>query len=276
MKQRLQSIGKLVLTGLACCAALAFALSAAAQGKGAPGVKETLGPGDGVRITVFQNPDLTTESRVSENGGVVMPLIGEVNFNGLTPLQAGARVAERLKKGNYILNPQVTVSLLTVRSRQVSVLGLVNRPGRYALEDRTARLTDILAVAGGIAPGGADYVTVTHANGKDRRDVDIAAMMAGGDTKANIELQNGDTVYIGRAPTFYIHGEVQRAGVYRLEPHMTVMQALAAGGGITLRGTQRGMKIHRRNDQGNLVTLNAKLTDQVRADDVIFVKESLF
>ncbi len=272
MAKKLQAFFKLLVTGLACCAALALALSAAAQTKS----RETLGAGDSVRVTVFQNPDLTTESRLSDEGSVVMPLIGEVNFSGLTPAQAGSRVAERLKKGNFILNPQVSVSLLTVRSRQVSVLGQVTRPGKYALEDKSSRLTDILAVAGGVTAAGADYVTITRANGKERRDVDIAAMMRSGDLSKNLEVQNGDTVYVGRAPTFYIHGEVQRSGVYRLEPNMTVMQALAAGGGITLRGTQRGMKIHRRNEQGNLVTLNAKLTDPVQADDVIFVKESLF
>src|SRR5436190_5437975 len=168
MSQKVHLIGKFLLAGLACCAALAFTLSAAAQGKGA---KETLGSGDSVRVTVFQNPDLTTEGRLSDSGSVVIPLIGEINFNGLTPAEAGGRVAERLKKGNYILNPQVSVALLQVRSRQVSVLGQVNRPGKYALEDKASRLTDILAVAGGVAPGGADYVTVTRANGKDRREV---------------------------------------------------------------------------------------------------------
>jgi polysaccharide export outer membrane protein len=273
MTLKLHSFLRLALAGLAC-----VALSALAQSK-APSkevAKETLGAGDSVRVTVFQNPDLTTEGRLSETGSVVMPLIGEVSFSGLTPAQAGSRVAEKLKGGHYILNPQVTVALLQVRSRQVSVLGLVNHPGKYALEDKASRLTDILALAGGVAPGGDDAVTITRAGGKDKRYVDVAKMMRTGDTGANVEIQNGDTIYVGRAPTFYIHGEVQRAGIYRLEPDMTVMQALASGGGITLRGTQRGMKIHRRNAQGNVQTLNAKLTDPVQADDVIFVKESLF
>ncbi|HEX2648833.1 MAG TPA: polysaccharide export protein EpsE [Burkholderiales bacterium] len=285
MTLNLHSLGKLLLAGLACIALSAGAQSTKGPAPGAHGqgpaagakaAKETLGAGDGVRVTVFQNPDLTTEGRLSESGSVVMPLIGEVSLAGLTPAQAGHRVAEKLKGGHYILNPQVTVSLLQVRSRQVSVLGQVNHPGKYALEDKTAHLTDILALAGGVAPGGADTVTVTHANGKSSGSVDVAAMMRTGDTAKNVEIQNGDTIFVGRAPTFYIHGEVQRAGIYRLEPHMTVMQALAAGGGITLRGTQRGMKIHRRSEQGNLQTLNAKLTDPVQADDVIFVKESLF
>src|SRR5262249_11036488 len=141
MTLKLHSLLKFALAGLAC-----VALSAAAQGK-APAAKETLGAGDSVRVTVFQNPDLTTEGRLSESRSVVMPLIGEVSFSGLTPAQAGSRVAEKLKHGNYILNPQVTVSLLQVRSRQVSVLGLVNHPGKYALEDKASRLTDILALA---------------------------------------------------------------------------------------------------------------------------------
>jgi len=280
MNRALKSIGRLFVAGLLGCAALALVASpAAAQTKGqtaAPSKGQTLGAGDGVRVSVFQNPDLTTEARLSDSGSLVMPLIGEVNVNGLSPVEASGRIAERLKKGNFILNPQVTVALTQVRSRQVSVLGQVARPGKYALEDKTARLTDILAAAGGVAAGGADYVTVTRANGKDRREVDVAKMIRNGDQGANLEMQNGDTIYVGRAPTFYIHGEVQRAGVYRLEPNMTVMQALASSGGITLRGTQRGMKIHRRNEQGNLESMNVKLTDPVQADDVIFVKESLF
>lgn len=273
MTLNLPTLGKLLLAGLAC---VAFAAAAQSAKGGAKGARETLGAGDSVRVTVFQNPDLTTEGRLSETGSVVMPLIGEVNFSGLTPSQAGHQVAEKLKNGHYILNPQVSVSLLQVRSRQVSVLGQVNHPGKYALDDRASRITDILALAGGVAPGGADSVTITHANGKPSSNVDVAAMMSSGDTGKNVEIQNGDTIYVGRAPTFYIHGEVQRAGIYRLEPHMTVMQALAAGGGITLRGTQRGMKISRRNPQGTLETHNVKLTDAVQADDVIFVKESLF
>src|SRR4051812_28732893 len=90
---------------------------------------ETLGVGDTIRVTVFQNPDLTTESRISTKGTIVMPLVGEVQLNGLSPTTAGTRIADSLKKGNFIKNPQVSVGVLQVRSRQVSVLGQVMRPG---------------------------------------------------------------------------------------------------------------------------------------------------
>lgn len=239
------------------------------------GTADTLGAGDSIRVTVFQNPDLTTEGRLSDKGTLMMPLIGEMRLQGLSVTQAAARISESLKKGNYILKPQVTVALTQVRSRQVAVLGQVVRPGKYALEDANPKLTDVLALAGGIGPTGSDQITITQAKG-NKRTVDLAQLMRSGDLKSNYEVQNGDTIYVDRAPTFYIHGEVQRAGNYRLEPNMTVMQALSMGGGITLRGTQRGMKIHRKDAGGNLQQINAKPTDPLQPDDVIFVKESFF
>src|SRR5262252_5727484 len=210
---------------------------------------EILGEGDSIRITVFQNPDLTTETRISERGTITFPLIGEVALSGLTPARAETRIAEQLTRGKFLVKPQVTVNVVQVRSRQVSVLGQVARPGRYALDDTSSSLTDILALAGGVAPGGDDNVTVT---------------------------MNRDVLYVQRAPVFYIYGEVQRAGSYRLEQGMTVMQALSVGGGVTPRGTDRGLKIRRRGQDGSLHAIDARLTDLVQANDVIYVRESWF
>jgi polysaccharide export outer membrane protein len=101
-------------------------------------------------------------------------------------------------------------------------------------------------------------------------------MLQSGDLAKDIPLQNGDVIYVPRAPLFYIHGEVQRPGQYRLERDMTVMQALAFGGGLTIRGTQRGMQLSRKGGDGKTVTRDAQAMEAVQADDVIFVKESLF
>jgi polysaccharide export outer membrane protein len=89
-------------------------------------------------------------------------------------------------------------------------------------------------------------------------------------------LENGDIIYVDRAPTIYIYGEVQRPGQIRLERGMTLMQALAAAGGLTARGTERGIKVHRRDTQGQVNVLEAKPTDHLQRDDVVYVKESLF
>src|SRR5215472_5308404 len=84
--------------------------------------QELLGDGDSVRVTVFQNPDLTTEARISERGAISVPLIGEVVIAGLTPEGAAARIADRLTRGKFVVNPQVSLTIQQVRSRQVSVL----------------------------------------------------------------------------------------------------------------------------------------------------------
>jgi polysaccharide export outer membrane protein len=208
---------------------------------------EALGMGDMVRVTVFRNPELTTEGRVSERGTILFPMIGEVNIAGLTPSQAGARIADKLRSGKYVVNPEVTVSMMQVNSRQVSVLGNVVKPGRYPLDSTTAHLTDVIALAGGVGPTGSDEVTIiTNRGGKPEKvNVDMAEMFRRGDLTRNITLEPGDTIYVHKAPMVYVYGEVQKGGAYRVEPNMTVMQAIAMGGGITPRGTERGIKISR-------------------------------
>ncbi len=241
----------------------AFALSGFAQ---ADKQGEKLGVGDAIRVTVYQQPDLTTEARISERGGVAMPLVGEVKVAGMTPAEASRSIGAALKQGKYLKNPQVTVALTTLRSRQVSVLGLVARPGRYALDDTSSQLTDVIAAAGGVAPGGADVAQVLR-KGETHKVTLLSKPF---------QLQGGDTVYIDRAPVFYVYGEVARAGAYRLEDNMTVVQAIAAGGGITPRGSHSRLKLRRAAGDGKVVERDISLQDKVRPDDVIFVKEALF
>jgi polysaccharide biosynthesis/export protein len=243
-------------------AAVILAVPAWAQGG------DKLGVGDAVRVTVFQQPDLTTEARISEKGTVLVPLIGEQKVAGKSAGEAGKQIAEALKNGKYLKDPQVSVAVTTVRSRQVSVLGQVARPGRYALDDTSSGLTDVLAAAGGVIPTGADSVIVMRDGQKQVVDVK--------NSESGFKLQNGDTIYIERAPVFYIYGEVARSGSYRLEPNLAVVQAISLGGGLTPRGTDRGLTIQRRGPDGNMQKVDARLGDVVKADDIIYVKESLF
>jgi polysaccharide export outer membrane protein len=237
---------------------------------------ESLGMGDMVRVTVFRNPDLTTEARVTERGTILFPMIGEVAVTGLTPSQVSARIAQKLRDGKFVVNPEVTVSIAQVNSRQVSVLGNVNKPGRYPLDSVNVKLTDVLATAGGVGPTGADLVTIVSAGNGKKTDVDLAAMFRNGDLTKNVDLQPGDTVYVHRAPMIYVYGEVQKGGAYRLEPNMTVMQAIALASGISPRGTERGIKLSRRDATGSVKKMDVALTDPVQPDDVIYIRESLF
>lgn len=239
---------------------------------------ENLGPGDSIRITVFDNPDLTTETRISPRGFIRFPLLGNIKLGGLTPAAAGEQIAALLHEGNFVLKPQVSLSVIQLRSRQISVLGQVSRPGRYALDETTTSLTDLLALAGGISPTGDDVVTVVRLRdgNTEKLEINVPKMYQTGDMSANIEVENGDTVFVRRAPMFYIYGQVQRAGTYRLENEMTVMQALTVGGGISERGTERGIKVARRGADGSLTRYDVQLADPVRPDDIIQVQESFF
>jgi polysaccharide export outer membrane protein len=237
-----------------------------------------LGSGDVVRINVYQNPDLTLETRVTEAGIISYPLLGNVRIGGLTVTDAEKRIADGLRTGNFVKQPQVTLVVLQIRGNQVSVLGQVNRPGRYPLEVADMRLTDVLAMAGGISQGGADTVVITGV--RDRRpvrlEVDLPALFAADGIDRNLLLLNGDTVWVARQPVVYIYGEVQRPGSMRIERDMTVMQALATGGGLTQRGTQRGIRVHRKSADGKIEVIEPALDDRVKDGDVVFVRESLF
>jgi polysaccharide export outer membrane protein len=237
-----------------------------------------LAPGDTIRIQVFQNPDLTLETRVAEGGAITYPLIGAVAISGLSVATAEKRIAEALQKGGFIQKPQVTISLLQVRGNQVSVLGQVARPGRFPLETANTRLSDMLANAGGATSNGDDVVIVTGVRSGQafRKLIDIPSIFLADHSADNIVLQGGDTIYVHRAPVFYIYGEAQRPGAFRIERGMTVMQALAQGGGPTQRGSEKRLRLHRKNADGSLQQIEPQLTDPVMPDDVIFVKESIF
>jgi polysaccharide export outer membrane protein len=89
-------------------------------------------------------------------------------------------------------------------------------------------------------------------------------------------VANGDTVFVERAPLVYIYGEVQRPGAMRLERGMTLMQALATGGGLTQRGTEKGLRVHRRAADGKVQVIQPAMDDPLREGDVVYVRESLF
>ena len=243
-----------------------------------PAAEYRLGPGDVVRITVYQSPDLSLEARIGDAGSINYPLLGSVRLGGLGVTQAERAIAEGLRNGNFLKQPQVSLLIVQVRGSQVSVLGQVNRPGRFPIETADMRLTDLLAIAGGVAPLGADTITLVGTrNGQPfRKEMDLHGIVRSERCADDVFMQNGDVVYVERAPMVYIYGEVQRPGAMRLERGMTVMQALATGGGTTQRGTVKGMRIHRKGSDGKTQILQPSMDDPVREGDVVYVRESLF
>lgn len=290
MMQTLSNVQRLLCLSLALLAGATYfgpahaqatsatAARASAQAAAAAPNEYRLAAGDVVRISVYQNPDLTLETRVGEAGVVSFPLLGSVRLGGMTVTQAEKLVADGLRSGNFVKQPQVSIQVVQVRGNQVSVLGQVNRPGRYPIEVANMRLSDLLALAGGIGSSGADTLTLVGTrDGKPiRKSIDIPGLFRSDSGQEDVFVQNGDVIFVERAPMVYIYGEVQRPGALRLERDMSVMQALAAGGGLNLRGTEKGLRVHRRDAEGKLQVIQPKMDDLLREGDVVYVRESLF
>jgi polysaccharide biosynthesis/export protein len=238
-----------------------------------------IGAGDTIRITVYQSPDLSLETRVNEGGAITYPLLGRVQLAGLTVTAAEAHIASELKRRDFVKDPQVIIVVTQVRANQVNVLGQVGRPGRYPLDLTGMRLTEVLALAGGIIAGaGSDTVVVTGTrDGRAwRHEVDMPRLFTPGGTSEDIVVAPGDTVWVDRAPQIYLYGEIQHPGALRLERGMTVMQAVAAGGGATPRGTLKGIKVTRHTPDGKTQILEPSMEDTLKDGDVVYIRESLF
>lgn len=278
----------LTLVGVFSLLCMLFGSSASAQTPGAVPVSPALAPaaaadyrlgaGDTVRISVYQSPDLTLDARISETGLVSYPLLGSVKIGGMSVSTAERLIAEGLKNGNFVRAPQVSVLVTQVRGNQASVLGQVNRPGRFPIEVTDLRLSDLLALAGGIAISGADTVVLvgTRNGRRFRKEIELASIFRSAEGEDDLQVLNGDVVYVERAPIVYIYGEVQRPGPMRLERGLTVMQALATGGGPTQRGTVKGLRLHRKGPDGKQQVLEPAMDDALRDGDVVYVRESLF
>jgi polysaccharide biosynthesis/export protein len=237
-----------------------------------------LGVGDAVSVRVYGQPDMDGVVAVSDDGTINLPLIGAVNVVGLSPIEAAKRIQEELKNRQLLIDPQVTIAVVQSHSQRVSVLGEVHTPGRYPI-DAATNVVDLLAQAGGITPAGADYVYVLRpdSNGHSQRFlVDLKGITNAKDALPTQSLQGGDSVYVPQAEQFYIYGEVGTPGMYRLEPGMTVLQAIARAGGVTPRGSERRLEIKRTGKNGKSIKLSAKPDDELQSGDIVRVKESIF
>lgn len=255
------------------CMACLLALSAGFAGA----ADVQLGAGDVLKISVYGNPDLALETRVSEAGEITFPLVGNVALGGLSVSAAEKKIGGLLESGNFLRKAQVNIIVTSLQSQQVSVLGQVNRPGRYPIEGKRS-VMDLLAMAGGIGVEGGDTVSLIRKRGgkSSKESIDVIDMVRNADLNRDFDLAGNDVIYVERAPRFYIYGEVQRPGAFRLERSMTVLQALSVGGGLTVRGTERNMRIKRRDANGVMQVITAKHDDLLQVDDVVYVQESLF
>jgi polysaccharide export outer membrane protein len=233
-----------------------------------------IGAGDLLKIQVFGSPELSTDARVAQSGTITCPLIGLVNVAGLSSSEVERTLAQKFIDGSFLKQPQVSVLIVEYVSQKVSVLGHVSKPGQYALR-ASSNVMDVLAEAGGvIAQTASDYATLMRGDGT-KVDLNLDALFRGDPTQ-NVAVAGGDRLYIPRAENFYIYGQVQKPGQYRLERNMTLSRAVSAAGGLTSRGTERRATVKRRDAKGKEDEYSLRESDVLKADDVIVIKESWF
>jgi polysaccharide export outer membrane protein len=236
-----------------------------------------LGAGDSVSIHIFGEPE-ATPVYVGDDGTINVPYVGKIHVAGISPVEAASRVAKALKDGGYFLDPHVTLLVTQPRSQLVSVVGEVQAPGRYPITPRTT-IVDLLAQAGGAKETAADigYVVRTDESGHvSRYPINLSVIRDIPDAPSTWVLQGDDSLIIPRAEQFSIEGEVVTPGRYRIEPGMTVTQAIARAGGITERGSEHRIQLRRADKPGQYQTIHTKPGDLVKAGDIIRVKESIF
>jgi polysaccharide export outer membrane protein len=244
----------------------------------------TIGAKDILSITVYDHQDLTKRVEVAADGSFSYPLVGEIQAAKLSARQLEKRLAEALSE--YIVAPQVSVTVEQIQSQQVRVVGEVKAPGIYALRPASTLLEIVGDARGPTIDAGLEVIVVrAYTQENDQRDgggqdgtrsfhVDLGKLLAG-DMTQNIQIYSGDTVYVPTAGFFYVLGEVTRPGRYKLEHDTTIAKAISVAGGQTRFAALNRMKIQRLVE-GQRQEFRVQMTDTLQANDVLIIPESFF
>lgn len=231
----------------------------------------TLGVGDSVNVGLVGRNDFNSQSQVSSEGTIFLPLIGQVKALGMTTANLAKEVEAALKKGGYYADPMVHIEVTGVASRYATILGDVSSPGLLPL-DRDYHLSDIVARVGARAGDGAGTIVLTHSNGQSKK-YSIEEIATGGG-EGDPKVEPGDKIYFPAsvAEVFYISGQVKNPGAFPATKGLTVREGIARGGGLTEMGSDRKTKVFRKNVQLKDVTLDTVL----QPGDIVQIGERLF
>jgi len=249
-----------------------------------------VGPKDLLEISVFGADELSRTVRVSEDGKVTLPLLGEVLVDGLTKAEVEKKLGQLLGE-KYVQNPQVTVFIREYQSKRVSVLGAVEKPGPYQLLGRQT-LMQIVSEAGGLTRDAGNEIVIIRQlpdGSSTSLRISIDDLFLKGDAKLNVPMEAGDIVNIpvDKPVVVYVFGQVKNPGALQVKKSNipTLLQAIAQAGGFTDRASKGGVIIKRKDEAGKekeikvnvRSILKNKIKDvQLLENDTIYVPESLF
>ena len=240
-----------------------------------------IGENDVLKVTVYDHDDLTTTVRVGGDGTIILPLLNRVEVAGLTIIRISSKITALYADG-YIVNPQVNVFIEAFRSKKAVILGQVNKPGLYELQGRTTFL-ELLSKAGGLTEDAGDKTIIKRKQGSNASEeeqsiltIDMIQLVEKGDTSQNIQILDGDNIYIAKAGVFYVSGEVNKPDAYKFEENMTVIKAITKAGGFSDKASKRHVSIIRKIHDRKQVIEDVKMDEPILPEDVIVVPESFF
>lgn len=267
-------MNRILFTPAVITIAVLFSLLLAAN---AIGQEYTVGEGDVLEIKVYENKDLSSTVRVSADGTIRVALLGEIKVKDLTVSQVSAKI-EKLFADGYLVDPQVDVFISEHRSKKAVILGQIRNPGQYELRGKVTFL-EFISTAGGLTPDAGNTATIkrTLKNGKEEQlTIEMDALINEGDTAQNIIIQHNDSIYISKARTYYVSGEVNKPDSYKYETGLTVIKAVTMAGGFSKIAARTKVKIIRNIEGKKHIFENVKMDEPVLPDDVIVVPESFF
>ncbi len=248
-----------------------------------------IGPRDLLEIKVFELPEFDHTVRVSEDGSITLPLLGNVQVRGLTKEKLEQRLAELLEK--YVKNAQVSVFIKEYQSSRVAIIGAVEKPGMYELVGRQT-LLQMISQAGGFKENAANeiYILREGEGGVTASiSIDLEDLLLNGNQRLNIPLQPNDVINVpvDRLITIYVFGQVRNPGAIqvKMSKKITLLQAIAQAGGLSENASKRGVIVKRKDKSGKEINFKINLNDIIKGKrkdlplqegDVIIVQESIF
>lgn len=263
---------------VAISAFINFNPSLLAQSSSAASQDYVVGAGDVLEISIYENDDLNTTARVTGDGHINLPLVGDVEVMGISVSKI-ARKINLMYADGYLIDPQVSVFVRDFRSQKATILGQVTRPDLYDLSGQTT-LLELISKAGGLkAEAGNQAIIKRRSSDKQEKVIviDLKALIEKGQSSLNVSILDGDSIYINKIGLFYVTGEVKKADAYHHEEGTTVIQAITMAGGFSSKASPTRVKIIRKNSDGKEEVLTkVKMDTLVMPNDVIVIPESYF
>ena len=239
----------------------------------------TVGEDDVITITVYDQPQLSTKVRVSRDGCIVLPLLGNIKVKGLNVLEISDKLT-RLYADGYLVNPQISVFIDEYSSKKATILGQVLKPGHYSIRQHTS-LLEFISMAGGLSKDGGSTAIISRklkpsGSQEDIITIDLVGLIEKGDTSLNIQILDGDSIYIPKMKVIYVTGQVKKPNVYKYEKGTTVIMAVTLAQGFTDKAAPKNIKIIRKTNDQEKVFEKVYMDEPVLPGDIVVVPESIF